>query len=560
MTSPHFTRRRFIKTVAIGTGSLAVTSTLTGCSPARFLQGVASGDPLSDRAVIWTRVTPHNPNDSVLVRWVVATDRHCRHIVGSGTELTDASRDFTVKLDVTRLQPGSSYYYQFFTGSDASPIGRLRSLPEGPVSAYKLAVLSCANYPAGYFHVYGEIAKRNDIDAVLHLGDYLYEYAIDGYASEDAESLGRTVQPTHEILTLSDYRQRYAQYRSDKSLQAAHRQHSFICVWDDHEVSNDAWRDGAENHNDGEGDWEIRKANAIQAYYEWMPVREPENGDRERLYRRFQIGDLLDLHMLDTRVIGRDQQLDYSNYIDPVSGVFNGAQFQAELADPNRTLLGFEQLAWLQQGLVTSSATWQVLGQQVLMGRMNIPAPLVTFQVTFDEYAQLVLLAQTNPGALTPQQQAVLAAPSIPYNLDAWDGYFIERETLLETARATNSNLVVLAGDTHNAWANNLTTLSGHAVGVELATASVSSPGLEEYFPDQNPDALANVITQLIDGLQYANLQHRGYLEVQFTHEQCQASWHFVNTIKSLDYALLETYAQSLKTLPGPTNRTLLDN
>lgn len=553
------TRRRFIKTVAIGTGSLAVAGSLTGCSPAQFRHGVASGDPLQDRAVIWTRASAHNPNEAVLVRWVVATDKRCKRIVGAGTELTDASRDFTVKLDVTGLKAGTTYYYQFFTSSDASPIGRMRTLPSGSVSAFSMAVLSCSNYPAGYFHVYEEVAKREDIDAVLHLGDYIYEYAADGYASEDAANLGRSVVPEYEIISLTDYRQRHAQYRADKALQAAHQQHSFICVWDDHEITNDTWRDGAENHNDGEGDWEVRKANAIQAYYEWMPVREPEDGYRERLYRRFQIGDLLDLHMLDTRVIGRDQQLDYANYIDPTSGAFNALQFQADLANPNRTLLGYEQLGWLQQGLAASSATWQVLGQQVLMGRMNIPAPLVTFQISFDQYAQLVQLAQTNPAALTAKQQAILAAPSIPYNLDAWDGYFVERETLLETARATDSNLVVLAGDTHNAWANNLQTLSGTSVGVELATASVTSPGLEGYFPDQNPDVLAGVITQLIDGLQYANLQHRGYMVVHFSHQQCRADWQFVSTIKSLDYALLSNYQRAMKTLPGAGNRTLVD-
>lgn len=554
-----FTRRRFIKTVAIGTGSLAMASTLSGCAPAQFLHGVASGDPLQDRVVIWTRVSAYTPRDAVLVRWVVATDSRCKRIVGAGTELTDSSRDFTVKLDVTGLEPGTTYYYQFFTSSDASPIGRLRPLPTGSVAAFNMAVLSCSNYPAGYFHVYNEVAKRNDVDAVLHLGDYIYEYAAGGYASADAAALGRTVVPENEIVSLSDYRQRHAQYRSDTALQAAHRQHSFICVWDDHEISNDAWRNGAENHDEGEGSWEIRKANAIQAYYEWMPVREPEDGFRERLYRRFTVGDLLDLHMLDTRVIGRDQQLDYANYIDPLTGAFNTTQFQADIANPNRTLLGYEQLSWLQQGLASSNATWQVLGQQVLMGRMNIPAPLVTFQVTFDQYAQLVQLAQTNPEALTPQQQAILAAPAIPYNLDAWDGYFVERETVLETARATDSNLVVLAGDTHNAWANNLKTLSGHSVGIELATSSVSSPGLEDYFPEQNPDILAGVITQLIENLHYANLQHRGYLVAHFTQQHCQAEWHFVSDVKTQDYHMLTPYQRSLKSYPGAANRTLIE-
>ena len=560
MSNTHlFTRRRFIKTVAIGTGGLALAGSLTGCAPAHFLHGVASGDPLTDRVVIWTRVTPNNPRQQVPVQWLVATDRHCRNIVGGGTELTDASRDFTVKLDVTGLRPGTTYYYQFFTGSDASPVGRMRSLPEVSPAAFSMAVISCSNYPAGYFHVYGEIAKRDDIDAVLHLGDYIYEYSVGGYASEDAAAMGRTVIPENELLSLSDYRLRYAQYRGDASLQAAHRKHSFICVWDDHEFANNAWREGAENHNPGEGDWDVRRANAMQAYYEWVPVREPEDHDRERLYRSFKIGDLLDLYMLDTRIIGRDQQLDYANYIDPTSGAFDSTRFQADLTDPNRTLMGAEQLAWLQQNLATSNATWQVLGQQILMGRMNLPAPLVTFAVSFDEYAQIVQLAQTNPGALTPEQQAVLAAPSIPYNLDAWDGYFVERETVLQTARATDSNLVVLAGDTHNAWANNLKTLSGDSAGVEFAVSSVSSPGLEGYFPDQNPDLLAAVVTQLVGDLQYTDLQHRGYMVVTFEQEACRSDWVFVNTVKEMNYQVLAGYGRSLKMLPGSGNRVLVN-
>lgn len=558
MITTSMTRRSFIKTVAIGTGAIAVSGHLTGCAPARFLHGVASGDPLQDRAVIWTRVTPVRAQEQqVAVAWVVATDAGCQHRVGSGVEKTDATRDFTIKLDVTGLSPGQVYYYRFFANGAESPVGRLRTLPEGDVSAFRMAVLSCSNYPAGYFHVYGEVAARTDIDAVLHLGDYIYEYGADGYATEDAAALGRVPQPATEMLTLADYRARHAQYRTDANLQKAHCNHSFICVWDDHEITNDTWREGAENHDASEGDFSQRKAWAIQAYYEWLPVREPEDGYRERLYRTFRVGNLLDLHMLDTRVIGRDQQLDYANYFT-ATGAFDTARFQADMADPNRTLLGFEQRGWLQQQLATSSATWQVLGQQVLMGRMNLPAPLVTFQVTFAQYQQLAMLAQTNPGALTPQQWAVLQAPSVPYNLDAWDGYFVERETVLETARALDKNLVVLAGDTHNAWANDLKTLNGTAVGVEFATSSVSSPGLEKVFPDQDPNVLAAGVVQLVDGLQYADLQHRGYLVMHFAQEECRGEWRFIDTVKAVEYQTLDAFAQEMRTLPGEGNRVLL--
>ncbi|MEE2732534.1 MAG: alkaline phosphatase D family protein [Pseudomonadota bacterium] len=561
MQMSHMSRRRFIKTVAIGTTALASVSLLTGCTPAQFLHGVASGDPLQDRVVIWTRVTPERnkpgkKSGKEEVLWVVATDAECKRVVGAGMETTDASRDYTIKLDVTGLQPDTTYYYCFYSRNSRSPVGRMRTLPAGDVSEFNMAVVSCSNYPAGYFHVYGEIAARQDLHAVLHLGDYLYEYAADGYASDDAEAMGRRVSPATELLTLNDYRTRYAQYRTDPKLQAAHRQHSFICVWDDHEITNDTWREGAENHNEGEGDFETRRAQAIQAYYEWIPVREPEDGDRLSIYRQFTIGNLLDLYMLDTRVLGRDQQLDYAYYFT-ASGGFDAAAFQADLTDPNRTLLGLEQRGWLQGQMAQSTATWQVLGQQVLMGRMNLPAPIATQQVSFSQYQQLAYLAQTNPEQLTPEQWAVLQAPSIPYNLDAWDGYFVEREIVLETALSLDKNLVVLAGDTHNAWANNLRTVSGVNAGVELATSSVSSPGLEGYFPNEDPDALAAGVTQLIEPLQYANLQHRGYLVVRFSPEQCIGEYRYVSTVKSDVYDTLEAYSQDVKTLPGAGHRVI---
>jgi alkaline phosphatase D len=557
MSMSSISRRRFIKTVAIGTGAIALGGALSGCARGKFLHGVASGDPLQDRVVIWTRVTPaHVARQGVSIVWVVATDADCHHVIGGGQETTDADRDYTIKLDVTGLQPGRTYYYRFYANGEASPIGRMRTLPAAQVSEFKLAAVSCSNYPAGYFHAYAELAKRNDIDVVLHLGDYLYEYQANGYASEDAAALGRVALPETELLTLTDYRQRYAQYRTDINLQQAHSAHAFICVWDDHEVANDAWRDGAENHNPDEGDWSERKAQAIQAYYEWLPVREPEDGYRERLYRHFQVGDLLDLYMLDTRIIGRDQQLDYANYFD-AAGIFDTLSFQSDMANPNRTLLGVEQRSWLQKKMQDSTATWQVMGQQVVAGRMNLPIPIVTFQVTFDQYQQLAALAQTNPSVLTPEQWAVLQAPSVPYNLDAWDGYFVERETLFNTARSLDKNVVILSGDTHNAWANNLATLDGDAVGVEFAAPSITSPGLEAYFPDQDPDVLAAGIQQLIEGLKYADLQHRGYMTVHFRPDQTQAEWHYVSTIKQQGYSMLDSYKRRLNSLPGADHRTI---
>lgn len=471
-------------------------------------------------------------------------------------------------------------------------MGRTRTLPTGTVSQARLGVFSCSNFPAGYFHVYAEAAKRDDLDAVLHLGDYIYEYGRDGYASTEAADMGREVNPSSELISLSDYRLRYAQYRGDADLQALHAKMPFICVWDDHEVANDSYKDGAENHDPtSEGAFTARRAAAVQAYHEWLPIREPDPVDPLRIYRAFDFGDLMRLHMLDTRIICRDRPLDYADYVDPVTGAFDGAAFSAAMADPNRQLLGADQSAWLQAGLATSQATWQVLGQQILMGRMNLPSPLLTPtpqnpSVSFAEYATIAtafgtyqaVAAQLAGAGLPatpenlmaygmtaeqlaivndPASQAIIQAPAIPYNLDAWDGYYVARETLLGTAQAMDKNLVVLSGDTHNAWASDLRTMAGTQVGVEFATPGVSSPGLEEYLPDMDPAELAAGVQQLIPTLKYANTHQRGYMLLTVTAAEARADWHFVDTVKSPTYTA--GLQRSLKTLAGTGNRRIVE-
>lgn len=549
---PTFTlnRRQLLKTMAVTAGAAATASLLSGCSPARFLHGVASGDPLQDRVIIWTRATP-NFHGLVLVHWQVATDRHFRDMVGHGETFTDETVDYTVKIDVEGLQPGQRYFYRFTCNGRRSPVGRTRTLPAGSVETVSFAVFSCSNYPAGFFNVYREAAQRaKRLDFAIHLGDYIYEYGENGYASEDAAALGRVVDPLTEILSLDDYRRRYAQYRSDRDLQQLHRRLPFIAVWDDHEVTNDTWREGAENHNQGEGDFFARKARALQVYYEWMPIRETEAGNRERIFRSFDVGDLLSLHMLDTRIIGRDQQLAYANYFT-AGGGFDAARFSAELSDPNRSLLGSEQLNWLTASLQTSTATWQVLGQQVLMAAITLPAALIFQQISLPDYQALLVKAQADPAALTPQEQAVLAAPSVPLNLDAWDGYPAAREAVLQAAVVSGKNLISIAGDTHNAWASNLTTLDGTAAGVEFATSSVSSPGLEAFLADVDPKLLADAFVALAEPLQYANTQYRGFMQLTVTHTEAVSEWVFIDTVKSLDYRVLGDQGRQLKVLPG---------
>ncbi|MDP3538789.1 MAG: alkaline phosphatase D family protein [Azonexus sp.] len=519
-----------------------------------FEHGVASGDPLARKVIIWTRITTER-GGVVPVRWEVAQDAGFRRVVRAGVALASEQRDYTVKVDVNGLRPDTTYFYRFAVGRNASPVGTTRTLPLGSVAQVKLAVFTCANFPAGYFHAYREAAKRKDIHAAIHLGDYLYEYGRDGYASADAAELGREVEPAHELLSLADYRQRYAQYRTDADLQAVHAAMPFIHVWDDHEIANDTWKEGAENHDPAsEGDFATRRANALRAFHEWLPIRSPDPRRQQQIYRSFAFGNLLALHMLDTRVIARDQQLAYPDYFGS-DGSFDAARFAEDLASTDRQLLGIDQLLWLQQQMSESGATWQMLGQQVLMGRMNIPAPLVLGQISFTAYSALVFRAQTAPGTLTPQEQFILAQPAIPYNLDAWDGYAMARETVFGMSRALDKNLVVLAGDTHNAWASDLHDYQGNPIGVEYAVASVSSPGFEEYFPAENPVAVAAGLENLIGPLKYANTGDRGYMVITATPSECRADWHYVSTVKAAEYRAF--LGKSLRTFPGLANRRL---
>ncbi|TCS43170.1 alkaline phosphatase D family protein [Reinekea marinisedimentorum] len=568
-------RREFVRISAMGAGAAVLSVGISGCLPQdddgltiSFKHGVASGDPLAHSVILWARVTPQKSANSVSISWEVATDSNFINLVTNGSTTTSADKDYTVKIDAAGLSSGTTYYYRFRSNGVYSATGRTQTLAEGAVDQVKLAVISCSNYPAGYFHVLNEIARRDDLNAVLHLGDYIYEYARDGYASSDAAAMGREVLPETELFELSDYRTRYALYRTDADMQSFHASLPIISVWDDHEIANDTWREGAENHNDGEGDFSERKAAAIQAYFEWLPIRPFTEGDNETIYRSFHFGDLVDLHMLDTRLIGRDEQLDYADYMDS-EGNFDSDTFTADLTDATRTMMGTDQLAWLQGELAADSGAWQVLGNQTLMGKMLLPSSIALQQVSVADYATLAYLYQLYAisqagGTLTDDQQAYLTAnadqltdanyalvtaDNIPYNLDAWDGYYYEREVLFGTVRAYGRNLVVVSGDTHNSWANNLSDASGNAVGVEFAGTSVSSPGMEYYLGTTADDEAG--IVSIVDGLQYANLTDRGYLVVTFTASQAQAEWQYVSSVKTESYTMQEDRYHSLTVSHG---------
>ena len=545
-------RRDFIKAVSSG----AVATTLTACGSddsdatptGSFEYGVASGDPTQTQVIIWSRVT--TAASYVDVTWQVSRSEDFSTVEQSGTFTTDTSRDFTVKVDVQNLNPSTQYYYRFMVGETTSIVGMTQTLPEGSVDKASMAVVSCANYPAGYFNVYKEILKQHQtesFDVVLHLGDYIYEYGAGGYASEDAARLGREPSKGTECITLDDYRKRYAQYRQDQDLQALHAALPMIAVWDDHELANDAWKNGAENHQDNEGSFVDRRAAAAAAWTEWLPVRE-NTFSNMLIYRQFSFGDLINLMMLDTRLVGRDQPLDYFSLNAPTMDAIGGLVAQSRSAD--RELLGTEQLAWLMNAFNSQDAKWNVLGQQVLMSRMELPSSvmLAMFQLfnATDEQKMDALLA------VNSAISNYLADPSsdtikLPYNLDAWDGYYVERERVYEIAKASEGHFVCLAGDTHNAWTSELKDVSNNPVGVEFATSSVSSPGLEEYLALE-PVAIAQMeytLPHLVSELQWTDIKQRGFMRVTFTPEKAQSTWYMLSSVKDKNYQVTKKMAST---------------
>ncbi|WGL15197.1 alkaline phosphatase D family protein [Microbulbifer bruguierae] len=554
----QFTRRNFIQTALAAAGGVAVSTPLQAMtrpqlpSEVAFEHGVASGDPQQDAVILWTRATPAagtEPTGPTRVTWELSSDLEFSEIVRRGGAETDLARDYTVKVDVQGLQPNTAYYYRFIGASEQSPVGRTKTLPEAGIEQLKLAVFSCSNYPAGYFNAYQLAADRGDWDAVLHLGDYIYEYEQGGYATERSAEIDRALPEDNrgELYTLTDYRKRYALYRTDQGLQALHAAAPFIAVWDDHEIANDTWKAGAQNHSADEGDFFARRVAAVQAYYEWLPIRPPMGERNPQIYRSFSFGDLLDLHMLDTRVVGRDQQIDFQSFMDR-EGNFDGHAFSAALADPARSLLGKPQLQWLQETLSASTGHWQLLGQQVLMGKMLLPTEMMN---SFhrggspDLTAELIgLKAASLQGKPITDQQRARLEKVVPYNLDAWDGYAVEREAVYEQVKGLGKNLVVVAGDTHNAWYSHLHDVRGDMVGVEFATPSVTSPGMETYLKLNGKAAteLAAGMPVLVDELQYCNLHQRGYMALTFRRDGVEAEWNFVDNIDSPEFVAVDSH------------------
>lgn len=475
-----------------------------------FYHGVASGDPLTDRCILWTRVTPEVTDTSVSVEWYVVTDTTARTIVRRGVTTATAARDFTVKVDADGLEPNTTYYYGFTAYGRRSLLGRFRTLTTTEADL-RLAVVSCANYPAGYFNAYAALAERNDLNALLHLGDYIYEYSADStsYAGATGKQLGREHEPSNEAVTLADYRTRYSQYRLDPDLRRLHQQVAFIHVWDDHESANDAWDGGAENHQPAsEGDWYVRKAISKRVCMEWLPTREQPDSI---IYRRFTWGDRADLFMLDTRQDGRSKQ----------------AQSTDSMMLSDHNIMSERQLTWLRDGLRTSTAQWKIIGNQVLFSPLQ-PLPL-------DTATLWSLLPPLYKPLFVSQLPTLENAMRVGFVNDNWNDYPRQRDALTSFL-TTNAikNVVFATGDFHTQFCVN------NPWAVEFVGSSISAPNFDENFQSNaltRPftsallTTLSSTLTKNNTSLRAVDLVRHGYYILHVLQNSTQADYYFVDTL-----------------------------
>lgn len=524
-SSKSLTRRQFVKVAAAGTaglliaardGSIVGTSTSSTWTPyaddpPEFPQGVASGDPTPDAVVLWTRVGGSHP---VTVRWQVADAPSFdpATIVARGTSRTDASRDHTVKVDVRGLRPATTYYYRFLALGAESRVGRTRTAPAGRSGALTFAVASCQNLTAGYYAAWRHIAERSDLDLVLHLGDYIYEGGGSGVRSH---------RPSREVLALDEYRQRYRNYRSDPDLRAAHAAHPFVLVPDDHEVANNSWREGAQNHSEDEGGFTYRqrRANAFQAYDEYLPIRLPEDRDGAdmRMYRSLSFGDLVDLFLLDTRQY-RDEQT-----TSPVPGP--GPQTNPDNGDPDRTYLGRDQERWLKSGLSSSTARWRILGNQAMLAQF-------TYGAWPDEVSTVI--------------QDLIGMPPDGYtvNSDQWDGYQAEQREVLAYLRDEEiGNVLVCTGDIHMSFANEVYVDEGKfrvetPVAAEFIGPSISSSNFDEATgvpPRTSSLAVEQAVKVGNPHIRYVEMDSNGYVVVRVSREDVVGEWWHLSDVTDPD-------------------------
>ncbi|OQN96212.1 hypothetical protein B0A48_17719 [Cryoendolithus antarcticus] len=506
-------------------------------SQLNFTHGVASGDPYANSVILWTRISPqyedvnsnstvsgyvplynHGPKQvstaPVCVNYKVSQSKDFKDCASEGTAYTSSDVDYTVKVEATGLQPFTRYYYQFTVcnSSKKSPLGRTKTAPHvnDHVSKVGLAVYSCSNYPFGFFNAYGNPARKDSVDYVIHLGDYIYEYAGDGDYGY-GQSIGRVPKPEKIIYTLDDYRERHATYRSDLDLQLSHQTFPWIPVWDDHEVSDNTYRDGASELNNTEDSFvadggvsvDQRKMNAVRAYFEWMPIRQVEMDDNLRIWRSFSIGSLFDLIMLDTRQYDRSITDLYWNtdYIHAISN------------DAGRSMMGSRQENWFYNQLGSSAergAAWRIIGSQTVFSKINESA------------------AYGNVN---------------PLDYDAWDGYQSNRNRTLNYLAENNiGNNIVISGDSHANWVSDLVWLDHAAynastggagtLGAEFAGTAVSSPcPYGQNITINNANNASRWLTGANPELQWSEIYYRGYFEMHFTYEEMTANYFGLPTI-----------------------------
>ena len=523
--STSIDRRSLLIRGAAGLAASGTASALLGwdrayAALAPFVHGVASGDPLPDAVVLWTRVTPHRHaqpgsghGPAVDVRWEVSEDESFDRVVAHGRRRATARHDHTVHVDVTGLEPGTTYWYRFRALGVRSPVGRTRTAPAADAdAAVRLGVVSCANYDWGFFGAYRHLAGQ-DVDAVLHLGDYIYEYGPEGPLGEGlpGPAAARHADPARECTTVTDYRIRHGCYRLDPDLQTLHARHPVIAVWDDHEIANDTWRDGAENHDPGEHSWASRSRGGRRAWLEWLPVRRTTGAAELRIHRRLRLGKHVDLWMLDERRF-RDQQ--------PDSAAFSAGSVDPTRNDPGRTMLGTKQADWLCGGLTKSEATWKVIGNQV------------PFFPT--------VLGPAYPGEVSAILEPVspaLAHEAVTQNVDDWDGYPAERRRLV-AAMDKVRDVVILTGDVHQSYACEIPrdagtyAVTGDSVAVELIAPGISSPSLSTIVAQFLPGA--DLALDAVEGsnerafnpwIKFRESSRCGYLLVDLDAQRVRAQW-----------------------------------
>ena len=502
--------------VAAGLGVLgpaAFSSSASSAPWTPFAHGVASGDPLPDAVVLWTRVTPtpdtlpgSGRGPQVDVTWEVALDADFRRVVRRGTVRTGPRQDHTVKVDVTGLEAGTDHWYRFTLDGSPSRTGRTRTAPSAGSTPEELrfGVVSCANWQAGWFTSYRLMAERGDLDAVIHLGDYLYEYEPSKYSYGHDNIDIRLHDPQREIVSLRDYRRRHAQYKTDPDLQELHAAVPFIVTWDDHEVADGNWVGGAYEHQpEQEGSWRRRVRAAHRAYDEWMPVRlsgTAVTGDGDRIYRRLQFGRLADLSMLDLRSY-RSERVDAGDpAVDAVA----------------RTITGGSQLAWLGGNLATSPCRWKLIGNPVMVSPLMLPPRPKVEQDALGQH-----VTYTRGRAAKP-------------NTDSWDGYTSDRRRLLSRLEADGvDNTVFLTGDVHSAWANEVPSpTTGLPIAAEFVCSSLTSNNVDDFIgarPRTVSLSLEAAIQQENAHVRWVNLDDHGYTVLSVTSDRVQMDWHAIS-------------------------------